>query len=139
MESRLYLQSQLLRDIDVMAMAHGLEVRVPFVDHELTAAVWPALGMHSDWLHGKRLLHATLERALPPSVVNHPKQGFTLPFAAWMSGVLAPVVQDGLARLSHAGWIAADAPARIWQEWTAGRAHWSRAWGLGMLGHFLRA
>src|SRR5262249_32205038 len=30
MESRLYLPSQLLRDIDVMSMAHGLEVRVPF-------------------------------------------------------------------------------------------------------------
>ena len=37
LESRLYLGSQLLRDLDVMSMAHGLEVRVPFVDHELVA------------------------------------------------------------------------------------------------------
>ena len=44
METRMYLQSQLLRDLDVMSMAHGLEVRVPFVDHELVAAVWPDLG-----------------------------------------------------------------------------------------------
>jgi len=122
-----------------MAMAHGLEVRVPFVDHELIGAIWPALGAHTEWLRGKRLLHATLARPLPDAVVNHPKQGFTLPFAAWMRGTLAPVVQDGLTRLSGAGWIAADAPARIWQEWTTGQAHWSRAWGLGLLGHFLHA
>ena len=139
MESRLYLQSQLLRDIDVMAMAHGLEVRVPYVDHELTAAIWPALGQHSAWLRGKRLLHATLDRRLPPATVAQQKQGFTLPFASWMRGALAPVVRDGLGRLSAAGWIAADAPQRVWHEWTNGATHWSRAWGLGLLGHFLHA
>ena len=47
LESRLYLGSQLLRDVDVMAMAHGLEVRVPFVDHELVGTVWPELAFHA--------------------------------------------------------------------------------------------
>ena len=92
LESSLYLQSQLLRDIDVMSMAHGLEVRVPFVDHELVAAVWPELGRHRALLAGKPLLHGTLEHALPADVVTQPKQGFTLPFAAWMRGALAPLV-----------------------------------------------
>ena len=45
LESRLYLGSQLLRDLDVMSMAHGLEVRVPFVDHALVECVWPAAGV----------------------------------------------------------------------------------------------
>src|SRR5262249_58754564 len=66
LESRLYLQSQLLRDIDVMAMAHGLEVRVPFVDHVLLPTVLPRLGIHPRLLRGKRLLHESLERPLPP-------------------------------------------------------------------------
>src|SRR4029077_8804287 len=39
-----YLLSQLLRDTDVMARAHGIEVRLPFVDHELLETVWPELG-----------------------------------------------------------------------------------------------
>src|SRR5260370_10561431 len=35
LETRVYLGSQLLRDLDAMSMAHSLEVRVPFVDHLL--------------------------------------------------------------------------------------------------------
>ena len=137
LESRLYLGSQLLRDLDAMSMAHALEVRVPFVDHELVSRVWPSLGMHRGLMRGKRLLHEALARPLPPAVVNHPKQGFTLPFARWMRGDLAPVVRDGLQRLASAGWIAADAPDRVWADWQRGASHWSRPWGLSVLGHFL--
>ncbi len=137
LESRLYLQSQLLRDLDVMSMAHGLEVRVPFVDHELVTAVWPELGRHAALRAGKPLLHSTLDRPLPPAVVDRPKQGFTLPFARWMRGDLAPFVRDGLERVARQGWIASDAPSRVWDDWMGGRAHWSRPWGLGTLGHFV--
>ena len=137
LETRMYLGSQLLRDLDVMSMAHALEVRVPFVDHELIARVWPGLGQHPDLMRGKRLLHDTLERPLPGAIVNHPKQGFTLPFARWMRGDLAPLVHDGLQRLADSGWITADAPDRVWNDWRRGVSHWSRPWGLSVLGHFL--
>jgi asparagine synthase (glutamine-hydrolysing) len=137
MESRFYLQSQLLRDMDVMSMTHGLEVRVPFVDHLLAAAVWPDLASQPRLLAGKELLHATLERPLPPAILNHPKQGFTLPFAQWMRGDLEPFVRDGLQHLGAAGWLAADAPAAVWNDWVGGRCHWSRPWGLAVLGNFL--
>ena len=137
LESRLYLGSQLLRDLDAMSMAHGLEVRVPFVDHELVERVWPELALHPDLMPGKRLLSGTLERSLPDSVVGHPKQGFTLPFGRWMAGELGPFVQDGMRRLSDAGWITPEAPDRVWADWRSGAAHWSRPWGLSVLGHFL--
>ena len=137
LESRLYLGSQLLRDLDVMSMAHGLEVRVPFVDHELVERVWPRLAFHRPLMRGKRLLADTLERPLPDAIVRHPKQGFTLPFGRWMAGELGPFVQDGMRRLSVAGWIEAGAPDRLWAQWRRGQCHWSRPWGLGVLGHFL--
>jgi asparagine synthase (glutamine-hydrolysing) len=137
LESRMYLGSQLLRDLDVMSMAHGLEVRVPFVDHELLDAVWPELGFHPDLMQGKQLLSSTLEQPLPDAVVTHPKQGFTLPFATWMKGDLAPVVQDGLQRLADDGWITSETPRRVLSDWHRGAAHWSRPWGLSVLGHFL--
>ncbi len=139
LESRLYLGSQLLRDLDVMSMAHGLEVRVPFVDHELVERVWPRLAAHPELMHHKRLLAETLERPLPEAIVRHPKQGFTLPFGRWMRGELGPFVQDGLRRLSDAGWIAPAAPDAMWNAWRQGSTHWSRPWGLGVLGHFLRS
>ena len=137
LETRLYLGSQLLRDLDVMSMAHGLEVRVPFVDHDLVERVWPELAFHPDLMIGKRLLAGTLERPLPDAVVRHPKQGFTLPVGRWMGGELGPFVQDGMRRLSEAGWIAPEAPDRMWAAWRSGAAHWSRPWGLSVLGHFL--
>ena len=137
LESRMYLGSQLLRDLDAMSMAHALEVRVPFVDHELVSHVWPGLGHHPELMRGKRLLHDTLERPLPAEIVHHPKQGFTLPFGQWMNGDLAPLVHDGLERLAASGWIATTAPERVWNDWRRGVTHWSRPWGLSVLGHFL--
>jgi asparagine synthase (glutamine-hydrolysing) len=138
LESRMYLGSQLLRDLDVMSMAHALEVRVPFVDHELISRVWPWLGAHPSLIRGKRLLHEALERPLPNDVVRHPKQGFTLPFGRWMQGELAPLVRDGLQRLAAGGWVTKDIPDRVWNDWRRGVAHWSRPWGLSVLGHFLQ-
>jgi asparagine synthase (glutamine-hydrolysing) len=138
LETRVYLGSQLLRDLDVMSMAHGLEVRVPFVDHVLLDAVWPDLGAHPSLMHNKRLLHETLARPLPRETVDRPKQGFTLPFAQWMRADLQPFVRSGMAHLVDAGWIARDVPDATWSAWQRGAAHWSRPWALGVLGAFLR-
>jgi asparagine synthase (glutamine-hydrolysing) len=137
LESRLYLESQLLRDIDAMSMAHGLEVRVPFVDHEILDVVWPELGFHQALLSHKKLLHDTLALPLPDAIVQRPKQGFILPFEKWLVGDLAPVVHEGLERLAAGGWIRRDAPDRVWTDWRNGATHWSRPWGLSVLGHFL--
>ena len=138
LETRVYLGSQLLRDLDVMSMAHGLEVRVPFVDHVLLDAVWPDLGAHPALMRNKRLLHETLPRALPHEAVDRPKQGFTLPFSRWIGGELQPFVRSGMAYLAESGWIAPEVPDATWRAWQAGAAHWSRPWALGMLGEFLR-
>jgi len=138
LETRVYLGSQLLRDLDVMSMAHGLEVRVPFVDHVLVDAVWPDLGAHPALMRNKRLLHETLHRALPPEAVDRPKQGFTLPFKQWVGGELQPFVRSGMAYLAESGWIAPEVPDATWRAWQAGAAHWSRPWALGVLGEFLR-
>ncbi len=138
LETRVYLGSQLLRDLDVMSMAHGLEVRVPFVDHVLLDAVWPDLGAHPSLMRHKRLLHETLAQPLPRAAVDRPKQTFTLPFATWMAADLQPFVRSGMAHLAESGWIAPDVPEATWRAWQRGAAHWSRPWALGMLGEFLR-
>jgi asparagine synthase (glutamine-hydrolysing) len=138
LETRVYLGSQLLRDLDAMSMAHSLEVRVPFVDHELLGEVWPDLGQYPGLMRNKRLLHETLVLPLPHAAVNRPKQGFTLPFARWMSGELEPFVRSGMAFLARSGWIAEGAAEDTWHAWERGATHWSRPWALGVLGEFLR-
>jgi asparagine synthase (glutamine-hydrolysing) len=137
LETTMYLRHQLLRDVDVMSMAHGLEVRVPLVDHELIGAVWPALGRFPELLAGKRLLSESVGDLLPPAVSARRKVGFTLPFATWLDGPLAPIVRDGLEQAARQGWLAPRAPEAILRAWRTRACHWSRPWGLAVLGHVL--
>jgi asparagine synthase (glutamine-hydrolysing) len=77
-----YLRNQLLPDSDVMAMAHALELRIPFVDATLQrrlAVVAPELRLAS----GKALLQASVPE-LPSWFLNRPKQGFRFPFQLWL-------------------------------------------------------
>jgi asparagine synthase (glutamine-hydrolysing) len=137
METGAYLQGQLLRDIDAVSMAHALEVRVPFVDHRLAASIWPALGHHPDLLHGKHLLQRSVPR-MPDGILAGPKRGFTLPFDTWMRGGLRETALRGIESTVSLGWVNARAAAAIWGDWERGRAHWSRAWSLSVLGQFLQ-
>jgi asparagine synthase (glutamine-hydrolysing) len=134
----MYLRQQLLRDADVMSMAHGLEVRVPFVDHRMVSTVWPALGGHPELLDKKRLLVESLGAVLPEEIVQRPKQGFTLPFEHWLDGPLASFVRDGVAYAAAGGWIAESTPSQVHRDWQARACHWSRPWGLAILGHMVR-
>ena len=84
LELRRYMSNQLLRDSDVMSMANGLEVRVPFVDCRLieTIARIPA----GERLHaGKNLLLRAVPE-VPDWVAGQPKRGFLFPFETWMAG-----------------------------------------------------
>ena len=98
LESHWYMRNTLLRDADFMSMAHGLELRVPFLDRALVEACFRIPGEKK--IQGKApksLLLASLGVELPPGIVNRPKRGFTLPFERWLRGEMRPVVEDELA------------------------------------------
>jgi asparagine synthase (glutamine-hydrolysing) len=133
-ELSLYTRHQLLRDTDVMSMAHGLEVRVPFLDHVLVEGVLSLPSMvHRNGGRPKALLQAALGDRLPaPIRARRAKQGFTFPFAEWLRGPLREPCTDwqrGAAEL-----LRPEAVAAVQQAWAAGRAHWSRPWALAALG-----
>ena len=74
-----------------MSMAHGLELRVPFLDRALVEACFRIPGPEK--LKGdspKSLLLASLGVELPREVVNRPKRGFTLPFEHWLRHEMRP-------------------------------------------------
>jgi asparagine synthase (glutamine-hydrolysing) len=69
-----------------MSMAHGLEIRLPFLDKsfmQLTLKIESAT-KYSGKL-GKQLLIDAFKNELPPIVWNRPKMGFTFPFKKWLS------------------------------------------------------
>jgi asparagine synthase (glutamine-hydrolysing) len=79
-----YMRNQLLRDSDVFSMAHGLELRVPFVDSRLldTLASIPSAVRLAQ---GKQLL-LTAVPELPVWIRTQPKRGFRFPFQTWLEG-----------------------------------------------------
>ncbi len=83
LELRRYMLNQLLRDSDVMSMAHGLELRVPLVDSGLfdsIAAIPAALRLRQ----GKQLfLDAVPE--IPEWIRQRPKSGFLFPYEKWLA------------------------------------------------------
>lgn len=105
LDTRVYMIHQLLRDSDATSMAHSLELRVPFVDLQLVAfsrscddefKLRPDGGSSNDYLGSgsKRVLIHALRDLLPLSIANRMKKGFALPYAHWMRGGLAPLVED---------------------------------------------
>src|ERR1700674_2245077 len=133
--SHFYVRNTLLRDSDFMSMAHGLELRVPFLDRELVEACFRVPGDKK--LQGdlpKSLLLASLGVELPREIVNRPKRGFTLPFERWLRGEMRPVVEDALLK---SDWdqtsISANAVREVWNRFLAGETSWSRPWSLFVL------
>ncbi len=82
-ELSIYMRNQLLRDSDVMSMACGLELRVPFVDKILFESI-ARIPAEYRLQQGKKLLIDAMPE-LPEWVINRPKQGFRFPFDEWFS------------------------------------------------------
>lgn len=85
----LYMQNQLLKDTDVMSMAHSIEVRVPFLDHPLVEYIssLPAELKLSGEYQKQFLIDATKD-IIPSEVWDRPKMGFTFPLQKWLTGRL---------------------------------------------------
>jgi asparagine synthase (glutamine-hydrolysing) len=129
-----YMRNTLLRDADVMSMAHGLEVRVPLLDQglvELLARIPPALKVGAG---AKPLLVRAVHDLLPEAVVDRPKMGFTFPFEDWLRGPLRDDVRSVLLDGEIGGEVGAalDAGAvrSIWERFERRETSWSRPWAL---------
>ena len=84
-----WLPGDILVKADRMTMAHGLELRVPFLDRRV-AAVAARLPMDAKVAGGttKHLLRQAVEPLLPAAVVTRPKLGFPVPIGHWLRGEL---------------------------------------------------
>jgi asparagine synthase (glutamine-hydrolysing) len=127
-----YTEPMLLRDSDAMSMACGLELRVPFMDHQLVEI---ALRMPQRFQRpGKWLLRQACADLFPPGYLNRPKQGFALPMAAWMRGPLLELCQLRLEALKESEWIEAHWIDERWKAFMHGETTWTIPWCLVALG-----
>ncbi len=134
-----YMRPMLLRDSDQMSMAVSLELRVPFLDHEL---VEYSLGLPAPektrYRGAKGLLVEACRDLLPPPVYQRPKAGFALPMQSWMAGPLASFVDQGLEEVVAREILPNEFVVRARAQFRRGQLHWTRLWGMVALGHFVR-
>jgi asparagine synthase (glutamine-hydrolysing) len=135
LEISCYMRHQLLRDVDVMSMAHSLEVRVPYVDAALASTVLELPGALRAGGSHKQLLRDAVWQ-IPDCVrQRHDKQGFTLPFSRWMAGPLRVKVCERVRGVTTAlrDVLDQEAVEGTLAALDAGRVHWSRVWALAAL------
>jgi asparagine synthase (glutamine-hydrolysing) len=97
LDRREYLPDDLLTKVDRASMAWALEVRSPFMDHELVEfAANLRTNQLLDSRGGKRMLREAFARDLPASVFNRPKMGFAVPIGDWFRGELRSMLRDTL-------------------------------------------
>lgn len=94
---KMVLQSDMLRKVDLMSMANGLEVRTPFLDHRLVNF---AFSISSDYKINasmkKRIVQDAARDLLPAELYNRPKQGFEVPLLDWFNTDLKGLIHDDL-------------------------------------------
>jgi asparagine synthase (glutamine-hydrolysing) len=139
---RTYLLDDLLVKADRMSMAHGLEVRSPFLDTaliEFAMRLKPSLKIRGIRL--KRVLKAAVADLVPDEILNRPKRGFGVPLDRWFREDLRDYVAATLgasdARVkSH---LQPEVLDRILAEHDTGaRNHGHALWTLLTLEVFLR-
>ncbi len=137
LESRCYMLNTLLRDSDALSMANGLEVRVPFIDHQLARK---AISIPGAWKikrgEPKHLLVDALKGSLPSEIVHRRKRGFTLPFEHWLKDELRRDLEKSFRDMADGplgGVINQNAVWKVWQDFQEGKTSWSRPWSLHVL------
>jgi asparagine synthase (glutamine-hydrolysing) len=137
-----YLPCDLCTKVDIASMAHGLEVRQPFLDHRVVefAASLP-VSLKFRGRRGKLILQDTFGSRLPESIFTRQKMGFGIPIAAWFRNELKPLVHDTLlgpdARIS--AYFRTDVIAELVRSHEMGEQnHGYRLWNLLILEKWLR-
>jgi len=137
-----WLPGDILTKVDRTAMACGLEVRVPMLDHgfvEWALALPRAMKIARG--QGKIILKRAFERLVPNDVLYRPKQGFSVPLASWFRGPLGESFRadvSGSDGLIASGYVEGAVIDTLMDQHRKGSHDHSRAlWLLWMFQRFL--
>ena len=97
-DQRYYLVDDLLQKVDRMSMAHGLEVRPPYLDQRIIefAATLPN-ELRIAGRTQKVILKQLMKGKLPESILRRPKTGLDIPTHDWLRGPLRALLLDTLS------------------------------------------
>ena len=88
-DTKVWLPDDLLLKADKMSMASSIELRVPFLDHELLALCWSLPdSLRLNGKVSKYILRRAMAGKIPAEILTRKKKGFPVPTGAWMRGPL---------------------------------------------------
>jgi len=91
------LPNDMLAKVDLMSMANGLEVRVPFLDYEVVNFAFSLPSSYKiNGLMRKRILQDAFREMLPDQLYNRPKKGFEVPLLKWFRKEMRSLIMDDL-------------------------------------------
>jgi asparagine synthase (glutamine-hydrolysing) len=142
-----YLPYDILAKVDIASMCHGLEVRVPLLDHrlvELVAEIPASLklrqtaGPDGVAFEAKHLLKQLARRQVPAEAIDRRKMGFSIPISEWFRDSLAPRlahIASPESQLSEL--LEPHALQSLVEGHLAGEDHGWRLWSLVVLDEWL--
>jgi asparagine synthase (glutamine-hydrolysing) len=94
-DQRFVLPNDMLKKVDLMSMGNSLEVRVPFLDHEVVEfanSLETAFKINKNGR--KRILKDSFKEFLPDDIAQRPKHGFEVPMQDWLKNELMPILDE---------------------------------------------
>jgi asparagine synthase (glutamine-hydrolysing) len=99
LDIKTWLPDDLLLKNDKMTMAHAVEARVPYLDHELVEFMAQIPANYKLKLFGdKYIMRKAMYNIIPPIICRRKKTGFTVPLGSWFKGNLRIKVEEVLNR-----------------------------------------
>jgi asparagine synthase (glutamine-hydrolysing) len=96
-DMNLVLVNDMLTKVDLMSMANSLEVRVPFLDHELVNFAFQLPAEFKVNKSGRKtILKDAFRNDLPPELYSRNKMGFEVPLLQWFRSDLKALILDDL-------------------------------------------
>jgi asparagine synthase (glutamine-hydrolysing) len=140
LEIKTYMQNVLLRDADQMSMAHALEIRVPFLDHELVEFMLNVPDKQKLEGFPKKLLVDSLDGLLPKEVYQREKMGFVFPWEEWLRKDLRELVEENIAFAGELGIMNKRELQKLWSDFLAGKptVNWTMIWSIVVLAFWIK-
>ena len=136
MELTNYTREVLMKDMDQMGMAFGVEIREPFLDvHLLEAAFQYDDQSKLSRSMNKPLLVKAMGDFMLNGSLNRKKQGFTLDWDHWLRHDLNPLLQTAIQELARTQLFKASALNQLYQSYMNkdAKVNWLHMWSLVVL------
>lgn len=136
-----FLPDDILTKIDIASMAHGLEVRSPFLDHKLAEYVLHLpFGYRYNLFRRKRILKRVGRPFFSSGFLQRRKKGFRLPLGKWFRTSLKKPLLNCLINspiFVDSEYFEPGFTRQIFDEHQSGKVnHTDRLWSLWFLGEW---